>query len=341
MSAVIETEPVEAEAPAAIQLSNEEYLASMDPTDRAEAEDRAEQRLSQLARSFATMMHVVAVMYRDEDWRFITREDGTHYDNLTQVVQDVTQKSASMARRYVQGARDIYLPLSAIVLDDVRINVDSKAIQDLGVDGAALVVERVAERVSGIDDKFEQETILGDTVAEVRAERAQRQRFDDPHDEDHDDVTLDEDVAANGWSNGQFCGLDVDGLPCFLKKGHSGDHDPDGEGDGPPQPMSFAGDIVIPDDGPAPSVDTDMDPTERILASGADYLAAEAREALPADLRPIVEALAILSTLDATQFASSISYETRGVAKLIPGALTNLTRSRALVETSTWLMQRT
>ena len=338
MSTAIEIDPSDTFVDAGSADSpedNDQYLADMDPTEREEATERAQARQSQLARSFASMMHTVAVMYRDEDWRFLTRDDGSPYANLTQVVQDVTQKSASMARRYVQGARDIYLPLSAIVMDDVRIDVDSKAIQDLGVDGAHEVIERVTERIDGIDNASEQEAILGDTVAEVRQERAKRDRFDDPMD---DDVTLDEDVAGHGWSNGQFCGLDVEGLPCFLKAGHDGPHDPDGEGDAPPQPMSFSGDIVIPGDDVGGEVE--LDPTERIMASGADYLAPDARASLPADMRPIVDALALLSTMDATDFANSINYETRGIARLMPGALSNMTRARALVETSSWVIQR-
>lgn len=313
--------------------------SGLDDLDFDEALERAEARFSTLTRSFANLMEVVALMHRDEDWRYLKKEDGGEYASLAEVIAVALRKSPSMARRYVQGARDLYLPLSAIVIDGTEISVDSSDVAGLGVDGAREVVERVAERVNGTDDPYEQSQIISDTVDEVRAEREKRSSSA-ASDNDNDDDDPNFDYGGNEDRSTVYCGLETDDGQCFKWEGHAGecDSDPD-EAGSPPTPLSFSGAIDVADDAGLPS-DDGLDPADRIVASGADYSDADTRATLPADLIALVEAIALVAGMDATSFARSVNYETRGIARLLPRATANLTRTRALVETQPWLLSR-
>ena len=308
--------------------------------DVEEAKERAETRLAQLTRSFGLILHLVSQMYEDQDWRYLTREDGTAYGSLAQVLSEVLKKSPAMARRYVQGARELYLPLSKITVDGVDIDIDSHDVQDLGIEGAHEVVSRVSDRIADVDDPDDQGQIIRDTVAEVRA--AREGRFSDPMYDDEDDYATPGDPYTGNDGVARYCGKDVEGDPCFLAPGHSGMCDPDPQSAPlPPEPMSFSGDIILPDeDRPAGLVDEVLDPMEQLIASGADYTQEDARRALPADLQPLVEALVVIARMDAGEFARAIGYENRGIAALLPKASANLVRSRALVETQPWALSR-
>lgn len=307
--------------------------------DIEEAKERAETRLAQLTRSFALLLQIVAQMYEDQDWRYLTREDGTPYGSLAQVLAEELKKSPAMARRYVQGARELYLPLSKITVDGVDIDIDSHDVQDLGVEGAREVVSRVTDRISDVQDPDDQADIIRDTVSEVRA--AREGRFVDPIFSEEDDETPGDLYTGNDGIP-RYCGKDVHGDPCFLNPGHDGGCDADPEGaPTPPSPMSFTGDIILPDDDqPAAPVDETIDPVEALIASGGDYTDESVRESLPADLRPIVEALVTLARMDAGEFARSVGYENRGIAALLPKATGNLIRVRSLIETQPWVLTR-
>ncbi|BDZ52449.1 hypothetical protein GCM10025867_46900 (plasmid) [Frondihabitans sucicola] len=308
--------------------------------DIEEAKERAENRLAQLTRSFALLLQIVAQMYEDQDWRYLTRPDGTAYGSLAQVLAEELKKSPAMARRYVQGARELYLPLSKITVDGVDIDIDSHDVQDLGIEGSREVVSRVTDRIDGVDDPDDQAAIIRDTVSEVRA--AREGRLVDPIFGDEDDETPGDLYTGNDGIP-RYCGKDVHGDPCFLSPGHKGECDADPDGAPlPPEPMSFTGDIILPDSEQAPAglVDETVDPVEALIASGADYTDETARAGLPADLVPIVEALVTLSRMDAGEFARAVSFDNRGIAALLPKATGNLIRSRSLIETQPWVLSR-
>lgn len=303
---------------------------------------QAEERLETLSRGFAQTMSVVAMMHRDEDWRYLTREDGTPYKSLAQVVAVVTKRSPAMARRYVQGARDLYLPLTSIVVDGTSIDIDSRAVQELGQDGAATVVERVTARIQDVDDAGAQSEIIRGTVDEVREERAAHAAaakgpWVDPFSSDDGDQEGEWNPRSDGPS---YCGKDAEGDPCFLTRGHEGMCDPYPESE-PPQPVSFDGQIVIPNDDPVPDVPGVEEVTvESLIQSGADYRDEAALAELPRDLRPVVEALITLTEVDPLAFAKLLSWETRGVGRLFPPAASTLVRLRSYFETQPFLVSR-
>ena len=108
-----------------------------------EATTRARARLAKITTSFAEVLTVVADMYRDEDWRYLTRDDGTPYSNLAEVLMDALHVSSAMAYRHIQGARDFFLPLSAITVEGTVILITSGDIKALGKSGLAGVVEEL------------------------------------------------------------------------------------------------------------------------------------------------------------------------------------------------------
>src|SRR5699024_11174744 len=115
-------------------------------------QERAQARFERLSTAFSTTLAIVAEMYRDEDWRYLRKDDGSPYKSLVEVCQVAMGKSAAMARRYVQGARDFYLPLSAVMVDGTRLEITSGDVARLGAAGLDQVVSEAGERLEGVSD---------------------------------------------------------------------------------------------------------------------------------------------------------------------------------------------
>jgi hypothetical protein len=305
------------------------------PVDQdATPEVRAQQRLRRLQASFAASLATVAEMYRDEDWKYLSRADGTPYASLAEVFSDVMSLSQSMARRYVQGARDFYLPLSEVIAEGTRIEITSGDVAALGSDGLKEAVDRARERLEGVDDPDEAGVIISDSIRGTKARRTSKS--DDPWDDgDWDD--------GDGSSGAPSSGGGFD--PRSSNSGGYNDFADDG-----PAPTrrggddEFADDLV--DDLPAgnSTVEGDddllVDLTERVMRGATDYSDPEALAELPEPLRSFAAALQTLSEIDPHEMSRVIDYDTRGVLLPIGDVQTTLTRVRALVEAQPWFLAR-
>lgn len=285
-----------------------ETVLDLSPILPSDPHERAELRLKRLTTSFSVTLATVADMYRDEDWRYLTREDGSEYASLAEVMADVLPMSRSMARRYVQGARDFFLPLSEMTVDGTVIQITAGDVAELGVDGAGEVVDRARDRLDGVEDPEEAGDIIEETIREAREERrGERMNGSGGYEEDEEDP----------WE-------DSPGLPFETNSG-------DGDSDGPPEPE---------DDEPPTGTRTPLeDPIVKVLDGAQTYGTEASRESLPADLREIVAAMVLLSKVDASEMAKVVNEESRGVLSHAESAMRTLARLRTSVTTQPWFLR--
>lgn len=291
---------------------------------------RAQERLSRLRSTFAASIAIVAQMHQDRDWEHLTREDGSAYTSLAEVMVDVFNVSASMARRYVQGARDFYVPLSELTVDGTRIEITSGDVAKLGQSGIAEVVDTARERLEGVEDPEEASRIISDSVAETKG-RA-------------------EGAGAEGGAD--FDGYDPEPAPARPERGQ--DYGADMMGDLPDDDGSLdtgpAADAYGPvytgleedeDDASGSGVTgSGSDAVERILAGASSFAGEEDRTALPPRLREVAHALHVLAGMDPVEVGELIDYDTRGVLLPAGDALTAVKRLRSTVETAPWFIAR-
>lgn len=274
---------------------------SDDPRERAAA------RFAQVQRSFTDVIRVVAEMHRDEDWRYLERADGSAYTSLPQVLSDALHISLAQARRYVQGARELVLPLMDLTVDGTRIPITSGEVAALGQEGLAEAAAVARERLAGVSDPDEQSGIIDAVIGETMAGRtATRVRDDFADDDDWDD--------------------DDPGTVTFPSSAGRDDFDDDGD----PSPAP-----------PAPPAPVDLtDPVERVMEGAQTFDDEAALAELPEDLRAVVAALNTLAALDPVAVSRLVTYPTRGVLVPVGPALTNVTMFQARVETLPWFVGR-
>jgi hypothetical protein len=264
-----------------------------DPTGRAEA------RFAKLRGTFTDAIVVVSQMYADGDWQFLTREDGSPYDSMVEVIQDASGLGRAQAARILQGATTLYVPLMELVADGTVVTIRSDDVAHLGKDGAAQVVDEVRSRVEGVEDPDESAAVVREVIDEVRdakdAERAARKeprrQPDDEPDEDWDDGGVD---------------------------GGDGLDDPD-------------------DGGGAPAPDL-TDPLAELLDGAEDYTDLAALASLPDGLREYTASLGVIAAADPRVIASQVTRARRGVLRLVADATANVVKTRALIDGQGWVM---
>lgn len=271
-------------------------------------QERAEERLRRLKASFAASLAIVGEMYRDKDWEHLTREDGTSYSSLPDLLTDVLDVSVSMARRYVQGARGFFQPLSEITVAGTRIEITSGDVASLGEDGLQDAVDSATENLQGVEDPDESSEIISDAVSDAK-ERKQSSR-DIEEEEEWGEPIGDEGMTFA--SSDSEVEDDLDGLP-----------DDDSDSD---------------DDGPAPVALED--PLDTVMEGAQRYETEEDYASLPEEVKDAARALSALSSMDPREVAKAINYENRGVVAPTQEAISNATRLKSLVEASPWYMAR-
>lgn len=298
------------------------------PEDPAE---RAQVRLARLRSTFAASLAIVAEMHQDRDWEHLTREDGSPYNSLAEVMVDVFNVSISMARRYVQGARDFYLPLSELTVEGTRIEITSGDVATLGQAGIADAVDTARERLDGVDDPDEASRIISDSVSDARDRKNTPTDFE-PRDSDFDGY--DPMTSSGGGERDPRHGGDL-----------VGDLPDDDDGDFSTGPMGDAYGPVYTgleddDDDGSPSPASGTDAVEKILAGARTFETEEDQKALNPSLRDVVHALQTLAAIDPVKVGEMIDYENRGVLLPVDGALTSVKRLRSTVESSPWFISR-
>lgn len=297
--------------------------------------ERARMRLARLRTTFAASLAIVADMHQDRDWEHLTREDGTPYVSLAEVMVDVFNVSISMARRYVQGARDFYLPLSALTIEGTRIEITSGEVASLGKEGIADAVETARERLDGVEDPDEASRIISESLSEAKERKSPSGAGAD---------------GGGGSDGGDFDGYDPGDSPTAKDRGsdrYSGDlmddlpdddnsdssYEPRGDAYGP-----LTTGLEDDEDSPAPvSGDAAI---EKIFAGASTYDTEEAQDALPDPLKEISLALQTLAAMDPVLIGEMIDYDNRGVLLPVDDALRSVKRLRASVEASPWIISR-
>lgn len=311
-----------------IATTTGDEVVVLDPVP-SDPHERARVRLERLTTSFATTLAIVAEMYRDEDWRYLSRADGTPYNSLAEVFSDTMQMSMSMSRRYIQGARDFYLPLSEVMVDGTRIEVTSGDIAALGKDGLADAVETAKSRLGDVEDPGESSGVIAGAVEEAK-DRKKKSR-DEWDDEDADDAFDSGYVSSGGGREGDLGFSGASALP-----------DPDHDWADDEDADDFEDDRDDTSGNEASGVDLDdlTDPLAKVMGGATTYEDPEVLTSLDEPLRSVVAALVTLSEMDPSDVSKIVTYDTRGALLHVDKALTNITRFRALAETHPWLLSR-
>lgn len=319
-----------------------EPLTALDdlPTD---PQERASARLSRLKTTFASTLAIIAAMYQDRDWEHLTKDDGSPYASMAEVLSDALDVSLSMARRYVQGARDFYVPLSQVVIDGTRIEITSGEVASLGKDGLADAVDHAREQLDGVEDPDEASEIVDESVKWAK-ERKEGQKA----------------AAAGGGEDAEPAG-DWGGYGEDPAKPGAGAHtaSADGVGFAEDDEADLIDDLpgagtagaagAFVDDEDDTDTDTEdedeaggpiQDPISAVLDGAATYDTDEDREQLPDQLREVYAAMQTLATMDPDAVSALVDYETRGFMIPLNEAIDRAARTRSLIETSPWLMSK-
>lgn len=293
--------------------------------------ERAQMRLARLRTTFAASLAIVADMHQDRDWEHLTREDGTPYVSLAEVMVDVFNVSISMARRYVQGARDFYLPLSALTIEGTRIEITSGEVATLGKEGIADAVDTARERLDGVDDPDEASQIIADSLSEAKARKSPPGGGSDGGDEGGDFDGYDPGTSSSGESKDRYTGDLMDDLPDDDEGGSDGG--PTGDAFGP----VYTG-LEEDDDGVLPVSGDEA--IARIFAGAPTYETEADQSGLSDPLKEVFMALRTLAKMDPVLIGEMIDYDNRGVLLPVDDALKSVKRLRASVEASPWIISR-
>lgn len=302
--------------------------SGLEPVERAQA------RLKALGSSFASVLSIVAAMHRDEDWRLLTREDGTSYSSLAEVVTDALGVSISMARRYVQGARDFFQPLEAIVVDGTPIQITSGDVAALGQGGLKEVIAVAAEQLDGVTDPDESAAIITGAVDQVKERKAAEKAAAASGGDDGwaDEGWADTDDDGGGRSSGPVPGMQFSSGPDASDGDDGWADDMDG------LPMD---DVAPPRESPppAPAHVHRADPVAKILDGAPDYARdPDALADLPAALQQLTKTLLTLRNVDADSAGAMVGEDERGVLGLTIDAMSTMARLRTSIETSPWFI---
>lgn len=318
--------------PQGVLIPKDPYVDPNAPISQLVADDeefespevRAQTRFSRLSTAFSSTLVIVGQMYRDEDWRYLRKPDGSEYKSLVEVCQIAMGKSVAMARRYVQGARDFYLPLSAIMVEGTRLEITSGDIATLGTDGIRQVVDDASERLQGVDDPEEATGIINDSLSSAREERERGRRESESSSSDWDDSSPREyyeqpEPDASG--------------PVYT---YTGEEDDD---DAPGMP------------GAAPTATTQPEPEDSYFGDAEDDLIAplltdaplfdddSELDRLPIAVKRIVRAMLVLEKADVAEITHFLNYENRGIIVHSDHAQKALARIRSMAETQPWVMK--
>jgi len=133
-------------------------------------QQRAYRRVEELRRTAAGVMEILAQIYLDEDWKYLTDDSGTAFSGFTAFVQHTLGGSASNARRYRQGVETLVAPLQELTAEGTRIPVTPNDIVQLGRGGAQAVVEAAPTALAGVTDPDAQTAALRGLLDEAIAE---------------------------------------------------------------------------------------------------------------------------------------------------------------------------
>lgn len=294
------------------------------PEDPAE---RARVRLARLRSTFAASLAIVAEMHQDRDWEHLTRNDGTPYNSLAEVMVDVFNVSTSMARRYVQGARDFYLPLSELTVEGTRIEITSGDVATLGQGGIADAVGTARDRLDGVGDPDEASEIIADSVSDARD---RKNASNAPNGDMGDFDGYDPGISSGGERYGG------DDLVNDLPDDDGGDFNTGPHGDAYGPVYTDVGEED--DDASVPASGTDA--VEKILAGARAFDAEEDQKSLNPELKDVYQALQTLAHIDPVVVSEMIDYDNRGVLLPVDEALTSVKRLRSTVESSPWFISR-
>ena len=341
----VQTDALEA-SPSHADMLDQLRSATADlPTDPHE---RAHERLSRLKRSFAGTMAITAEMYRDEDWKYLTRENGLPYMSLAEVLMDVMNVTISMARRYVQGARDFYLPLSEVVIDGASIEITSGQVASLGAAGIEDAVSTAKERLEGVEDPEEAEAVIRDAVAEAQARKAAADAEGDWEDSDEPapkkKVRAEDPVPGSGATTSaedadwESDGGDEEDLSKAHVNPNAGEWQSEGADWNGGRTPDVEGSWDEGDDWEGDGGDSiPEDPIQQVLEGADRYTTPEALATLEEPLRSVAAALLTLNEMDPDEIARMVQYDTRGVLLLVDDAQKNTTRFRTMTETQAWM----
>lgn len=287
-------------------------------------EERAETRFSRLATAFSATLAIVGQMYRDEDWRYLTKEDGTPYKSLVEVCQVAMGKSVAMARRYVQGARDFYLPLSAIMVEGTRLEITSGDIATLGESGIRSVVDDASERLRGVEDPEEATGIVTDSLSTAREEREKGRR--------------EAASGGDGWDEGPSP-REYHEQPESDASGPVYSFDEDEDDDAP----GINGAATAPaasGSGGGYFTDDEDDLISPLLEDAPLFTDSDEMDRLPIAVKRVVRAMLVLEEADASEIAHALDYDNRGIIVHGDHAQKSLARIRSMAETQPWVMSR-
>lgn len=304
--------------------------------------DTPEKRFNHLSRSFTTAIVVIAEMQKKRDWENLTREDGTPYESLTDMVQDALKISDSYARRLVQTSTVFYTPLEAVTVEGTVINITATEAAKLGTKGMEEVVDKVKDAIDDNEDPDFQTDLIEAVKDDVLKGKttpaggsagsgAMLDDFgDDFLDEEFDDIDFDDED------------LDDDAPKPAKKPSKSNVDDDDDFDDG----FEDAGAPPAPDTKPAKKDDKKqapsdyLGPIEKIMSGGKEYKTDEAIAELPEELQEFVKAVNYLAGLDSVELSEMITEERRGVTYSIRKAASNLTLVVSATETSSWVLEQ-
>lgn len=138
------------------------------------APERAARRVVELGRAVGGVLEVLAAIYRDEDWRYLSDRAGEPYLDFSGFVRDQLGGSESNARRYRQGVETLVVPLLAITGPGTRIPVTPNDVALLGVAGAGEVLDAAAGQLAGVDAGEAQTAVIRGVIDSVISDRRAR-----------------------------------------------------------------------------------------------------------------------------------------------------------------------
>lgn len=300
-------------------------LSHLDTDTYASPEERAQARFDRLSTAFSATLLIVGQMHRDEDWKYLKKADGGSYRSLVEVCQDAMGKSAAMARRYVQGARDFYLPLSEVMVEGTRLEITSGDVATLGTGGLREVVDSARERLAGVEDPEAATAIINDTLDEARTARDERKAGTRAPE------AFQEDDGDDGW--GDDMGREYHESPTGDALGpvYTGTEDEDSPGPQRAQAGATTGSDLFE------SADDLVAP---LLAGAPLFDDSATFDALPSPVQRAVQAMQVLESVDLTDVAQHLTYENRGVIVHTDRAQRALARLRSLAESQPWVVRR-
>lgn len=309
---------IDADAPISQLVADDEEFGS--------PEERAQTRFSRLSTAFSATLVIVGQMYRDEDWRYLRKKDGSEYKSLVEVCQVAMGKSVSMARRYVQGARDFYLPLSAIMVEGTRLEITSGDIADLGTDGIRSVVDDATERLHGVEDAEEATGIINDSLSNAREERERGRR--------------ESSSGGDGWDEGASP-REYHEQPESDASGPVYTYEGDDEDDDAPGISASSAALSSATGGGSYFTSEDDDLIGPLLTDATLFDEDDgALDRLPISVKRVVRAMLVLESADVSEIARALDYDNRGIIVHSDHAQKALARMRSMAEAQPWVMER-